>query len=153
MTSAVKGLLAKAWKNEAVKLETGKHRLDEVLTVRIRGTVVKKSDSMVAPTVSVPLIPTLALFWEKSGIAQNHALRMLKESILEAMANGKTTDERIETRMKDVEKAVAAVREDLLTKLPKMKRTGAVVTKGLQIDVLPMAATTDVVQKPRVAVA
>jgi len=152
MNGAVKGLIAKCWKNEAVTLAPGKHSIDEVLTIRLTGTVVKQSDGTVAPTVSIPLIPTLALFWEKSGIARDHALRMLKESILEAMANGKNPDERIETRMKDIETAVTAIRQKLIAELPKMKRTGAVVTKGLQVEVLPVAAKTDV-PKPKVAVA
>ena len=55
MNGAVKGLIAKCWKNEAVKLAPGKHELDEVLTIRLSGTVVKQNDTMAAPTVSIPL--------------------------------------------------------------------------------------------------
>jgi len=95
----LKALLAKVWKDEAVDLEPGRHYFDEVVTVRVSGTVEKQSDQMVAPTVSIPLILTLALFWEKAGIARDHALRMLRESIIEAMTSGKSTDEQIEARM------------------------------------------------------
>ena len=138
MADNIKALLAKAWKNEAVDLESGRHFFDEVLTVRVSGTVEKQAEQLVAPTVSIPLILTLALFWEKSGVTRDRALRMLREAITEAMANGKGKDEQIEARMKDVEKAVAAVKTDLISKLPKAKRSGRVITKELEVEVLPV---------------
>jgi hypothetical protein len=138
MDSNIKALIAKTWKNESVDLEVGTTFVDEVLTVRVSGTVVKQRDSMVAPTTSLPLITILALFWEKAGITRDHALRMLKEAVTEAMTNGKDTDEQIEARMKDVEAAVKAVKTDLIAELPKVRRSGRVVTKDLHIEVLPV---------------
>jgi hypothetical protein len=138
MDDNLKALLAKAWKNEAVDLEPGRHYFDELLTVRVSGTVEKQADQMVAPTTSLPLILTLALFWEKCGLAQDHALQMLKEAITEAMLNGKGKDEEIEARIRDVEKAVAAVKKDLIAKLPKAKRSGRVITKDLEVEILPV---------------
>ena len=138
MDSTLKALLAKAWKDEALDLEPGRHDLDEMVMVRVTGSVTKAADQMVAPTVSIPLITTLSLFWEKAGIARDHALRLLREAITEAMENGKGTDERIEARMKDVATAVEAVKKDLISKLPKQKRAGRVVTKDLEVEVLPV---------------
>jgi hypothetical protein len=138
MDDNLKALLAKAWKNEAVDLEPGRHFFDELLTVRISGTVERQVDQLVAPTVSIPLILTLALFWEKCGLAQDHALQMFKEAITEAMTNGKGKDEQIEAHMMDVERAVAAVKKDLIAKLPKAKRSGRVITKDLEVEVLPV---------------
>ena len=138
MDNTLKALLAKAWKDEALDLEPGRHDLDEMIVVRITGSVMKAADQLVAPTVSIPLITTLALFWEKAGIARDHALRLLREAILEAMADGANTDERIEARMKDVATAVEAVKKDLISKLPKQKRAGRVVTKDLEVEVLPV---------------
>ena len=40
--------------------------------------------------------------------------------------------------MKDVEKAVKAVKKDLIAKLPKAKRSGRVITKELEVEVLPV---------------
>jgi len=91
MNGAVKGLIAKAWKNEAVKLAPGKHHVNETLMVRITGTVVKQSDTLAAPTVSIPLIPALALFWQKAGITRAAALKMLREALCEAMNEGVDT--------------------------------------------------------------
>ena len=138
MDANIKALIAKTWKNETVDLEVGTTFVDEVLTIRVSGTVVKQKDAMVAPTTSLPLIKILALFWEKAGITRDHALRMLKEAATDAIANGKDTDEQIEARMNDVEAAVKAVKTDLIAKLPKVKRSGRVVTKDLQIEVLPV---------------
>ena len=49
MTDNLKGLLAKAWKDEAIDLEPGRYYCDEVLTVRVTGTVEKKDDEFIAP--------------------------------------------------------------------------------------------------------
>ena len=137
MTDNLKALLGKVWKDQALDLEVGRHHFDELLTVRIVGTVEKQGDQMVAPTTSLPLISILALFWEKSGIARDHALRMLKEAITEAMKDGANKGERIEARIKDVDEAVKAVKEELIAKLPKAKRAGRVITKDLLIQILP----------------
>jgi len=138
MDSAIKSLIARVFKNEALDLNAGDHYFDEVITIHVSGTVTKHADQMAAPTTSLPLIPILALFWEKCGVSRDHALRMLREAILEAMASGKSKDEQIEARIKDVEKAVETVKKDLIAKLPKVKRNGRVVTKDLRISVLPV---------------
>jgi hypothetical protein len=119
----------------------GRYYCDELLTVRISGTVEKKDDEFAAPTVSIPLIPTLALFWEKCGITRDHALRMLREAITEAMLDGVKEDAKIESHIKDVDAAIKAVRNDLINQLPKMRRTGKLITKDLTVSVL---ASTDV---------
>ena len=138
MCGNVKALIAKAWKDEEIELEPGHHEIDEVLMVHVCGTVTKQGDTMASPTVSIPLIPTLALFWEKSGITQDHALRMLREAITEAMSAGKDTGGEIQARMKHVEIAVETVKKELLDKLPKQRRAGRVITKDLEIEVCPV---------------
>ncbi len=137
MESTIKALLAKAWKDEDLDLATGRHYFDETVTVRVIGSVEKQGDQLVAPTTSIPLVATLALFWEKAGIARDHALRMLKEAITEAMVEGEDKGEQIQARIKDVETAVKAIKDELIAKLPKAKRSGRVVTKDLEIEILP----------------
>ena len=138
----VKGLLAKCWKDEPIDLEPGRHFCDEVLTVRVTGTVEKREDEFVAPTVSIPLIPTLALFWEKCGVTRDHALRMLREAVTEAMLDGVKEDENILDRIKDVDAAIKTVRSELIERLPKMRRSGRVITKGLTVTVTAATAET-----------
>jgi hypothetical protein len=136
MTDAlVMGLLAKVWKDEPIDLKPGQYYCDEELTVRISGTVEKKDDEFVAPTVSVPLIATLAVFWEKCGVTRDHALRMLREAVTEAMLDGVKEDEQIQSRINDVDAAVKAVRSELINRLPKMRRSGKLITKDLEVTV------------------
>ena len=85
MDATIKSLLAKTWKNEAANLAPGRNYIDEEFVVRVTGSVEKLDDEMVAPTVSIPLIAALALFWEKCGIVRDKALAMLRESLQEAM--------------------------------------------------------------------
>ena len=138
MDSHVKALLAKIWKDEPLDLDVGTSFVDETFLVHVSGSVVRHADQMVAPTTSIPLIPVLALFWEKAGVSRDHALRMLREAITEAMENGKSKDVQIESRIKDVEKAVEAVKTELIAKLPKQKRAGRIVTKDLEVEILPV---------------
>jgi len=138
MQDHIRGLLAKCWKNEHVDLEPGLHEVNEVITIRFSGCVEKMNDQLVAPTTSLPTILTLALFWQKCGVTRDHALKMLKEAVTEALVNGKDTDTAIAARVQDVEKAVEAVKRDLISKLPKQKRSGRVVTKNLNIEVEPV---------------
>jgi hypothetical protein len=137
MENTIKALLAKAWKDEDLDLDVGRHYFDEIITVRVNGTVEKQADQLVAPTTSIPLVATLALFWQKCGVTRDHALRMLREAITEALKDGVDKDERIKAQIKDVDEAIKTVKEDLLAKLPKAKRAGRVVTKVLVIEVLP----------------
>lgn len=143
MLGQIKALVAKAWKSESVELEPGRHLVDEVIVVRVRGSVEKKEDQLVTPTVSIPLLPTLALFWEKSGIARDEALAMLREALVEAMSEGTKEDTHIQERIDDLQAAVKAVRTDLISKLPKMPRTGKLLTDDLEIDVLALTGRTD----------
>lgn len=134
----LKGLLAKAWKNETLELESGVHNYDDTITIRITGSVQKMDDQFVAPTTSLPTILTLALFWQKCGVTRDHALNMLREAITEALTSGKDKDTEIAARVKDVEKAVDSIKRDLIAKLPKQKRAGRVVTKNLTVEVEPV---------------
>ena len=47
----------------------------------------------------------------------------------------------IKNHIKDVEAAIKAVRTDLIDRLPKMRRSGKVITKDLMVTV--MAATEE----------
>ena len=140
MNTIIKALLAKAWKNEDADLATGRHYIDEEVVVRLTGSVEKLDDEMVAPTVSIPLIAVLALFWEKCGIVREHALTMLREALREAMTAKVKEDKQIKERIKDVDEAVKAIRQDLIASLPKMHREGKVLLDDLQVEVLPMEA-------------
>jgi hypothetical protein len=137
MCDNLKGLLSKVWKDEPLELLAGKHHFDEVVTVKVSGTVEKQNDQLVAPTTSIPLLLTIALLFQKSGATRENNLRMLREAIIEAMEDGTDKDENIRSYIKDCEAAVQCVKEQLISQLPKVKRSGRVVTKDLCVEVLP----------------
>jgi hypothetical protein len=134
-----KALLAKAWKNEDADLLPGRQYVDEEFVVRVTGSVEKLDDEMVAPTVSIPLITALALFWEKAGVVRDKALVMLREALQEAMTAKVKEDASIKDRIKDIDEAVKAIRKDLIAGLPKMHREGKVLLDDLQVEVMPVA--------------
>lgn len=140
MDSTTKALHAKAFKNEELDLGVGRHYYDEQFVVRVSGSVEKHEDQLVAPTVSIPLVTTLALFFDKCGVTRNHAISMLREAITEAMAENVNEDSKIKERIGDVEKAIKAVKTELIAKLPKMKRSGRVITKDLEVTLTPVMA-------------
>lgn len=106
MKATVKALLAKVWKDEEADLTPGTHNFDEEFIVRVSGNIEKQEDQLVTPTVSIPLISVLALFWEKAGIAQGQAMSLLREAMIEAMDAGVGEDSHIKSRIDDVNAAI-----------------------------------------------
>lgn len=139
MDHNIKALIAKSWKDETADLAVGRHYFDEEFVVRICGSVERHEDQLVAPTVSIPLVPTLALFWEKCGLARDEAMALLREAIAEAMQDGVQEHQRIKGQIDDVNAAIEAVRRDLIAHLPKMRRSGRTITKDLEITIQPVA--------------
>lgn len=137
MCDSLKGLLARVWKDEPLELQVGKHHVDEVLTVRVSGTVEKQNDQLVAPTTNIPILLTIALLFQKSGATRESNLRLLRNVLELAMQEGADKDDQIKSYIKDCEAMVAAVKEQLISQLPKVKRSGRVVTKDLCVEVLP----------------
>jgi hypothetical protein len=144
MNSIIKSLIAKSWKNETAELEPGRHHFDNEFVVRVQGSVEKFDDQLVTPTVSIPLISVLALFWEKCGLARDEALSLLREALTEAMEKGVNENGHIKSRIDDVNTAITAVRKELIDQLPKMQRAGKVVTKELEVTITPVSILEEV---------
>jgi hypothetical protein len=142
MNATIKALLAKSWKNESADLVLGRNFIDEEIVVRITGSVEKLDDELAAPTVSIPLIPALALFWEKAGIVRDKALAMLREALQEAMNINVKEDGAIKARIKDIDQAIKAIRQELIASLPKMHRDGKVLIDDLRVEVTAMEEAT-----------
>ena len=142
MCDNLKGLLSKVWKDEPLELLAGKHHFDEVVTVRVSGTVEKQNDQCVAPTTSIPLLLTIALLFQKSGATRESNLRSLRDALRLAMQAGADKDEQIKSYIKDCEATVQAVKEQLISQLPKARRPGRIITKDLQVEVLPVQEET-----------
>ena len=143
MESTIKSLLAKSWKNEDASLAPGKYQIEETITIRVHGTVQKLDDELAAPTVSIPLISTLAYFWDRLGIDRDAALGMLREALHEAMSESRNQDSAIKSRMDDVQTAIKAIRQELIADLPKMRREGKTLLDGLRVDVLALGSEVE----------
>jgi hypothetical protein len=140
MLNTIKSLVAKSWKNSEADLEPGRHYIDEEFVVRVHGRVEKLDDETAIPTVSIPLITTLAYFWDRLGVDRNEALVALREALHEAMSKGVKEDTAIKSRIEDVQQAVATIRKELIADLPPLHRAGKVITSDLTVELVPAGA-------------
>ena len=133
MDSNIKALIVKKFKDAEMDLDVGRHWVAETVVVRVSGAVERHEDQWIAPTISIPLIPTIAFFWDRLGVERDAAMRVLREAITEAMRLQTNESPAIKSRMDDVAEAVAAVKRDLICELPKMRRTGKTDVSDLQV--------------------
>ena len=135
MDSNLKALIVKKFKDAESDLAIGRHWIDETVVLRVSGTVERHEDQWIAPTVSIPLIPTLAFFWERLGVEKDRAMGVLRDAINEAMRAKVNESPSIKSKMDDVAEAVAAVKRDLIAELPKMRRAGRTDVSDLKVSV------------------
>lgn len=121
----------------------GCHPVEETIVLRVGGKIDKSYDTEETPTTKIPLLATLAIFIEKSGVVGDSIAKMLQESMTEALLYAgerdididdflsddekvpdKTAKELIEARLKDVDAAMERVR-NLVGELPKTPKSGA----------------------------
>ncbi len=133
MDSSIKALIVKKFKDAELDLDVGSHWVDETVVIRVSGTVERHEDQWIAPTISIPLIPTIAFFWERLGVEKDAAMSVLREAVTEAMRAETNESPSIKSRIDDVAQAVAAVKRDLIAELPKMRRAGRTDVSDLQV--------------------
>ena len=71
-------------------------------------------------------------------------MSLLREAITEAMDDKVNEDKAIQQRIDDVQEAISAVRSELIDQLPKMKRSGRLVTNDLDIAVTSVGFVEEV---------
>ncbi len=135
MDSTLQALLVKKFKDAEADLDIGRHWIDETVVLRVSGSVERHEDQWIAPTISIPLIPTIAFFWERLGVEKDAAMSVLREAIAEAMRAKTDESPGIKSKMDDVAEAVAAVKRDLIEGLPKMRRAGRTDVSDLRVSV------------------
>ncbi|MFM7289834.1 MAG: hypothetical protein ACKO6B_01215 [Planctomycetia bacterium] len=133
MNSTLQALVVKKFKDADLDLDVGRHWIDETVVIRLSGTVERHEDQWIAPTISIPLIPTIAFFWERLGVEKDRAMGVLREAITEAMRAKTNESPSIKSKMDDVAEAIAAVKRDLIGELPKMRRAGRTDVSDLQV--------------------
>jgi hypothetical protein len=135
MDSTLQALIVKKFKDAEADLDIGRHWIDETVVLRVSGSVERHEDQWIAPTVSIPLIPTIAFFWERLGVERDAAMGVLREAIAEAMRAKTDESPGIKSKMDDVAEAVAAVKRDLIEGLPKMRRAGRTDVSDLRVSI------------------
>ena len=135
MNSTIMGVVSKKWKDAELELPVGRISIDTSFVVHLAGSVDKREDQFVAPTISIPLLATMAYFVDRLGLERDQALTTLREAITEAMTQNVDESPAIKARMAEMESAVTAVKRDLIGKLPKLRRNGRVDLDDLLVTV------------------
>jgi hypothetical protein len=116
-------------------LTPGVHLVDETVTIKVSGQVTRGEDTTYTPTAEIPILATLAIFIEKTGIVSGNVAAMLAEAMNEAYeynsdADGYTGNrEAIEERLKDIDATMERVRTEITDKLPEKDRNGSTTVK------------------------
>ena len=105
--------------------------------------VERHEDQWILPTVSIPLIPTIAFFWERLGVEKDAAMTILREAIAEAMRAKTDESPGIKSKMDDVAEAVAAVKQHLINGLPKMRRAGRTDVSDLKASISALTPVSE----------
>ena len=135
MDNNVRALIVKKFKDAELELGVGRHNVDETFVVRVVGSVERHEDQWIAPTISIPLIPVIAFFWDRLGVEQDAAMGVLRDAIKQAMLSKTNESPSIKSKMDEVAEAVAAVKHDLIAELPKMRRSGRTDVSDLSVKI------------------
>lgn len=133
MDNNVRALIVKKFKDAELDLGVGRHNVDETVIIRVCGSVECHEPQWIAPTISIPLIPVIAFFWDRLGVERDTAMGILRDAIKEAMLSKTNESPSIKSKMDEVAEAVAAVKRDLIGVLPKMRRAGRTDVSDLRI--------------------
>jgi len=123
MNNVVATALVSIYEDLCGDLLPGEYTVDEVVSLRITGTIVKLEDEEYKPTTSVSLLATLEFLIPHLGATREIALEKMRaamEAALLAGAKGKTTM----PKPKDVEAAKKLIEKKYLGTLPPATRTG-----------------------------
>ena len=140
MDSTIQAILGKIWSKNAPDIQPGLTEVHGEYLVRVSGCVEKGVDSFATPTVSIPLISTLAFCFEKLGVDRDSQVAVLRSAITEAMEAEQKEDSAIQSRIRHVSEAVEFVKREILQTLPKMKRQGRLDTRNLRVSFEPVMA-------------
>lgn len=140
MNNVVATALVSIFKEFYGDLPAGEYTVDEVVSLRIAGTIVKKEDEEYVPTTSVPLLATLEFLIPHLGATREIALEKMRaamEAALLAGVKGETTM----PKSKDVEAAKKLIEKKYLGTLPPATRSGKTL---VDCTATPVLTTTQI---------
>ena len=101
----------------------GVHHFDEVIAFHICGSLLRSPNELYTPTTSIPLLETVAILLERMGVVRESTSQLLVEVMSEAIALKESGSVALAERLKDINAAMARVRE-VTGALPKKEREG-----------------------------
>jgi hypothetical protein len=104
-------------------IQPGLHQVDETITMRVKGEVLKSDDETYVPTIAIPVKAVMATLLPRLGATREAAMETLIAAMTEAVNLDKLGDETLKARMKDVDAAFEHV-QNVLDALPPKTRTG-----------------------------
>lgn len=94
--------------------------------VHVKGEISVGEDYDVAPTVSIPLKETLALFIAYSGVTRDAAIAALRRAMQQSIAVDGKGKGALESTMPIVAQTMATVQQEIIDQLPRQDRKGPV---------------------------
>jgi len=99
----------------------------EPFNVTVGGRVTVCADEEYTPTIKIPLIPTVALALKKMGIQREHFLKVMKEAVVEVLAQDADMRAAL-MQQSGLTTFEEEFRSKVLQNLPKSTRNGKVLT-------------------------
>lgn len=110
-------------------LPIGRHQIDETVTIRVTGEVLKCDDEQYTPTVHIPVKAVLAYLLPSLGATREAQQRKLLEACKAALAADVKMEETITSLVKNVDEAFKIVQNEVTGMLPDEVREGKVIVK------------------------
>lgn len=110
-------------------LPVGRHRIDETVTIRVVGEVLKCENEEYTPTVHIPIKAVLAYLLPSLGATREVQQGKLLEACKAALAKDVKMEETITALVKNVDEAFKIVQNDVTGQLPKQIKEGKVIVK------------------------
>lgn len=131
LSTATSKVFAKLAKDARGSLPVGVHVVDEVVAVRVHGTLTVSEDETYVATTSVPLKAALALFSHYAGFTGKHAQAALVRAMHEAVTGDYKSDEVLMAQVASVDAALKCVDQvqKACANLPTKTRKGKVSFK------------------------
>ena len=98
-------------------------------TVHVTGQIKVGADYTTAPTVSIPLKETLALFIAYCGVTREYAIAALRNAMVHAISEDGQGKGELDATMPIVAETMARVEQDIIAQLPRQNRKGVVTTR------------------------
>jgi len=96
------------------------------LDVKVKGRLTVPAGEFHTPTVSIPLLATLALALRYSGVTREKTKEALLRAATDAVLKGQGVEDTLTSELPWVKKALEELREELGATLPKAFRAGKI---------------------------